>query len=58
VAVTTGRMATCEPRTLITKQSINSTAYKESSGRLCHASRSSTIWSVIFEIVSRETSVP
>ena len=42
----------------MTIASINNTGYKRSSGRRCHAAMSSTIASVIFEIVSLEISVP
>jgi len=54
----TGRFATWESRTLITIASINNTGYNRSSGRRCHNAMSSTIASVIFEIVSRLISVP
>src|SRR5207253_8351625 len=54
----TGRFATWESRTLITIASINNIGYIRSNGRRCHEAMSSTIWSVIFEIVSLEISVP
>ena len=57
MATYTGRLATCEPRTLTTIASINSTGRTASRGRFCHAAMSATISSVIFEIVSRLTSV-
>ena len=57
MATYTGRLATCEPRTLTTIASINSTGYTASRGRFCHTAMSATISSVIFEIVSRLTSV-
>lgn len=58
IATYTGRFATWESRTLIMIASINNTGYIRSSGRVCHAVMSSTTRSVIFEIVSREMSVP
>ncbi len=53
----TGRLATWASRTLIMMASINNTRYTASRGRFCQASMSSTITSVILEIVSRLTSV-
>ena len=43
--------------TLTTIASINSTGYTASRGRFCHTAMSARISSVIFEIVSRLTSV-
>ena len=42
----------------MTIASINTTGYRRSNGRRCQDAMSSTIWSVIFEIVSLEISVP
>jgi hypothetical protein len=38
--------------------SMNSTGYTGSSGRFCHSAIPSMIWSVIVEIVWRETCAP
>ena len=57
MATYTGRLATWASRTLTTIASINNTGYTASRGRFCHTAMSSTTASVIFENLSRLTSV-